>query len=233
MIKLLTFDLDNTLWHVDEVIERATQLQFQWLNAHYPVITNNLNEKDFINIRNQLIKNNPEIIADLTRLRKNTMEEAAVQVGIKRKEAEALSQKAFDIFFEERNKVELFPNTHEVLKELSENFTLIALTNGNADLKAIGIDQYFNAHYKPIDAGAPKPDPAMFKLAMQTAKTKPEESVHIGDDLVCDIQGAKALGMLTIFSNTLRKNSPESDALADASIQYLRELPAVIEALGS
>jgi len=63
------------------------------------------------------------------------------------------------------------------------------------------------------------------------ANVQANECIHIGDDLVCDIQGAKTLGMSTIFANTLKKHSPESEALADATIQYLKELPAIIESL--
>lgn len=229
MIKLLTFDLDNTLWPVEDVIQRAIQKKFQWLAQHHPLITDTLGDKDFINIRNRLISHNPQIIADFTLLRKKTIEEAAVQVGIKRKEAEIISLKAFDIFFEERNRVVLFPDVAAVLKSLSKNYQLIALTNGNADLKIIGIDQYFSAHFKPLDVGAPKPEPEIFQLALKTAGVKANECIHIGDDLVCDIQGAKNVGMLTIFANILKKHSPESEALADASIQYLHELPAAVK----
>jgi putative hydrolase of the HAD superfamily len=231
MIKLLTFDLDNTLWHVDEVIHRATKIKFDWLKENYPVINEKLNQQDFIDIRNDLIVHNPNILSDLSLLRILTIEKAAIKAGIQTKEAQKLAKQAFDIFFIERNKVALFPDTEAVLKALSEKFQLIALSNGNADLKVIGIDQYFSAHYKPVDAGAPKPSPKMFQLALKTAGVKAVESIHIGDDLVCDIEGAKALGFFTIFSNILNTHSPESEAMADVTIQHLNELPEAVAKL--
>ena len=229
MIKLLTFDLDNTLWPINEVIRRATKIKFSWLNEHYPIIKERINEQDFVNIRNRLIQNDPLLIADLSAIRLRTIEEAAIQAGIPRNESVILSQKAFDIFFKERNNVQLFPHTHEVLSELSQQFDLIALTNGNSDLNIIGIAQYFSEHIKPVDAGLPKPAPDMFELALKKSNVSASESIHIGDDLVCDIEGAKSLGFKTIFTNILEKHSPESEAMADESVSHLKDLPAAIK----
>ena len=228
---LITFDLDNTLWHVDEVIQRATRIQFQWLAQNFPQITETHTEKDFLEIRNHLIATHPSIITDLTELRRLTVEKAALRAGFEKENAKKISQDCFDVFFIERNKVVLFPDTHEVLEELNKHYQLIALSNGNADLNIIGIEQYFLAHYRPMDAGSAKPSPEMFQLALKTANTNAQESIHVGDDLVCDIEGAKALGFLTIFANALKKHSPESETHADATITELKQLPDCIKSL--
>ena len=216
---------------VDAVIERATERKFQWLSEHYPVMTEKLSGQDFIDIRNELISHHPELLIDLSELRIRSIEAAAIHTGFSGKEARTLAEQAFEVFIAERNDVELFPHAEACLAQLSKRYTLIALTNGNADLAAIGIDHYFTAHYKPMDAGAAKPDPAMFEKALRTANVSAANSVHVGDDLVCDIEAAKQLGMKVIFSNILDKNSPESEALADASIGSLKELPALIDSL--
>lgn len=229
--KLITFDLDNTLWAVDRVIERATERKFQWLSEHYPIMTEKLSNQDFIDVRNELIRHHPELLIDLSQLRIRSIEAAALRAGIAKREAHTLAQQAFEIFLAERNKVELFPHAEDCLAQLSERYTLIALTNGNADLNAIGIDHYFTAHYKPVDVGAAKPDPAMFEKALRTAKAKAANSVHVGDDLVCDIEAAKQVGMKAIFSNILEKHSPESEAMADGSICSLKELPGLVDSL--
>jgi len=231
MIKLLTFDLDNTLWPVDKVIDRAIELKFQWLNEHYPVITEKITPQRFLELRDEIIKNNPAIIADLTLLRTLTTEHAALEAGIQSYEAKTLAKKAFDVFFEERNKVQLFPNAQAMLEKLSRNYHLIALTNGNADLKIIGLDHYFQAHFKPIDTGKPKPAPDMFHLALKKLNLKPEQSIHIGDDFICDIQAAKQLGIKSVWANILQVEHPECAQVADATVTCLSELPKVIEKL--
>ncbi len=231
MKALITFDLDNTLWHVDEVILRATRKQFQWLAQEYPSIIEQVSEKEFLEIRNHLIASHPEIITDLTELRRLTFEKAALQADFDEKTSRKISEDCFDVFFAERNKVELFPHTHEVLSALSRDYNLIALSNGNADLEVIGIRDYFLEHYRPTDAGSAKPSPEMFQLALSKANTSASNSVHVGDDLVCDLEGAKAVGFLTVFANTLKKNSPESEAHADATITELNQLPEAIKKL--
>jgi len=231
MIKLLTFDLDNTLWSVDQVITNAIQKKFQWLNEHYPVITETVSPQRFIEIRNQLLKENQNIVADLTLLRTRTVELAALEAGINASEARNLAQKAFAVFFEERNKVELFPHAQHMLETLGKSYPLIALTNGNADLKKIGVNHFFHAHIKPTDVGKPKPEPEMFHLAMSKFSLRPEQCIHIGDDFICDVQAANQLGMKSIWANILKVDQPECAQVADATITCLSELPKVIEEL--
>ena len=36
MIKLLTFDLDNTLWSVDPIIARAENAMMEWIYKNHP-----------------------------------------------------------------------------------------------------------------------------------------------------------------------------------------------------
>jgi FMN phosphatase YigB (HAD superfamily) len=36
MIKLLTFDLDNTLWSVDPIIARAENAMMEWIYKNQP-----------------------------------------------------------------------------------------------------------------------------------------------------------------------------------------------------
>jgi putative hydrolase of the HAD superfamily len=44
------------------------------------------------------------------------------------------------------------------------------------------------------EAGAPKPDPAIFRLALERLGVRPERAVHIGDSRA-DEEGARAAGM--------------------------------------
>src|SRR5918996_4932169 len=48
-------------------------------------------------------------------------------------------------------------------------------------------------------AGAPKPDPAPFRLACAMVEVEPSSAVHIGDSLVADVEGALAAGLGAIW----------------------------------
>ncbi|HLP90594.1 MAG TPA: HAD family hydrolase [Nostocaceae cyanobacterium] len=72
-------------------------------------------------------------------------------------------------------------------------------------LQSLGLKDYFNSITISTQARAAKPDPQIFKIALQKHKCDPEEAWHIGDSLEDDYQGAKAAGIRGIWIN--RENS--------------------------
>jgi hypothetical protein len=57
-------------------------------------------------------------------------------------------KKAYEVFQRERNIVQYFPYVLETLEELAEQFPLIALSNGNADVHKVGIGHLFKHHFR-------------------------------------------------------------------------------------
>ena len=58
--------------------------------------------------------------------------------------ANELSESAFQLFFQERNKVEFFPSVLDEIEKLSQLYKLGCLTNGNANIEIIGISKFLN-----------------------------------------------------------------------------------------
>jgi putative hydrolase of the HAD superfamily len=58
----------------------------------------------------------------------------------------------------------------------------------------IGAAQLFTAIATTAEANAPKPDPAVFRLALERIAVQPDRAVHVGDEDE-DEQGAMATGM--------------------------------------
>jgi putative hydrolase of the HAD superfamily len=48
------------------------------------------------------------------------------------------------------------------------------------------------------EVGAPKPDPRIFRVALEAIDTAPEHAVHVGDLLRTDVHGARSIGMKTV-----------------------------------
>jgi len=71
-----------------------------------------------------------------------------------------------------------------------------------------------------------KPSPQIFRIALDMVGVKPFEAVHVGDDPVADIKGAKKAGLWTI--QKLRKDR-EISPFADFAIEKISEVPEVIE----
>ena len=61
-------------------------------------------------------------------------------------------------------------------------------------LDALDLDGLFAAVVTSAEAGAPKPNPAVFVLALERLGVPPERAVHVGDS-AADEEGARAAGM--------------------------------------
>ena len=80
------------------------------------------------------------------------------------------------------------------------------------------------------ECGIRKPAPEIFHLTLRQLGVAPEEAVHVGDDPVLDVEGARDAGMRVV------QVSPDGRATApvkpDAVIRSLAELPGELESLG-
>ena len=71
------------------------------------------------------------------------------------------------------------------------------------------IRDYFDQIINSEMAGVKKPNPIIFQLALNSAKTTSENALMIGDSLEADILGAKAVGLHTLHFNA--HNDPEHE----------------------
>jgi putative hydrolase of the HAD superfamily len=99
-----------------------------------------------------------------------------------------------------------------------------------ADLDSLGIGELLDASVFSSEIGTRKPDPAIFRTALERAGANAEESAFVGDRLYDDIGGAQATGMRTVQTRQFRSESgPEP--VPDAVIDDLADLPGVLESL--
>lgn len=227
MIRLITFDLDDTLWDVRPALIKAERAQNQWLNEHYPQSISGKDSATLNERKRQLLKRQPELIHHISRFRQRFLEELLLDAGVAPQEAEHAASDAFAAFMARRNDVTVFDHALPVLKQLQGHFRLAALTNGNADVTKTPLAPFFEFSLKAEDVGAAKPEPQLFEAALTKTQTRAEQAVHIGDSHDHDIVGAHRAGMRSVWLN----NQGEQSDLADASIRCLSELPQVVAAL--
>lgn len=103
-------------------------------------------------------------------------------------------------------KTALIPGTKALLDYLSERHLLHIITNGFEEvqyqkLHNTGIKTYFQHIITSEKAGRRKPDPKIFRFALQQAGVKADQTVMIGDDYEIDIQGALKSGIKAIWYN--------------------------------
>jgi putative hydrolase of the HAD superfamily len=63
-----------------------------------------------------------------------------------------------------------------------------------AHLEATGLGAFFETVVTSARAGAPKPDPAIFRLALDELGVEPSRALHVGDEPI-DEEGAQAAGL--------------------------------------
>ena len=197
-IKAITLDLDDTLWPVWPAIERAEKALKNWLNQHAPMaaaLFANPSVRD--EIRSYIFHTRPELRYNLSAVRREAIRTALYRA----KENPLLAEAAFEVFFAERNRVNLFDDAISALKFLSARFPVVALSNGNADIERIGIKSYFRANISAQAFGVGKPDARIFHAAAGAVDVCPTAVLHIGDDAVLDVLGGRNAGMQTVWLN--------------------------------
>jgi len=98
----------------------------------------------------------------------------------------------------------LFDDTLSTLKTLKEqNLILGSITNLAEDMKPIfrklGLEPYLDFAITSQDAGADKPNPAIFLAALDRAGVKASEAIHVGDQYKIDVVGARGVGITPIL----------------------------------
>jgi len=192
-------------------ILRAEQALYDWLVQHKPKITAQYTTEQLRVKRKQLLQLQPELACDLSAARRVHLQQLANEFGYD----EGWVDIAFEVFYQARQQVNLFDDVLPVLSALKNDFTLVALTNGNAHIQHTGLTEYFDFQLSASDVKALKPDPAMFIEAMKRAEVAPEQALHVGDHLCHDIQGAKNAGIdvawIRRFEQPEDFNTPQPD----------------------
>ena len=224
-ISCVTFDLDDTLWESESVLANAEAKFYEWIERTCPDIAHNHSCDALVAHRRTHYESIPESHHDLTRARLLWLESLLREWGY----GTELAETGFRVFWKHRNAVTLFDDVPRVLGELGERYAIGAITNGNADVHQIGIGRYFDFVVTPAEAGAAKPDSAIFELALDTAGASPESVVHVGDDPVRDVAAAAAMGLRTVWMNPDGRPWP-GERRPDAEIRSLDSLLSVIDA---
>jgi putative hydrolase of the HAD superfamily len=196
----------DTLWDLHPVIQRAEQRLYEWLGERYPRITKMFEPLDIREVRSRVVEEHFDRKHDLTFLRRMVLAKMAGAAGY----ADFEVDEAFAVL------------------ALRERFTLIAVTNGNADLETIGISDLFDDHVNAAMAGAAKPERPIFDVAVKAGGASAAETLHVGDHPLYDVHGAKQAGLRTAWVNRDGSAWPAEYELPDAEIAHVGELLALI-----
>jgi len=133
-----------------------------------------------------------------------------------------------DLFFQVTTKVELYPETLEVMNALgpvrsaivsNADHEHLATWNFKWPVQLIVISEAVRAY---------KPHPLVFHRALEQLSLQPHEVLHVGDSEVDDVKGAKAAGLRVAWLNRTGRSRRPDVPPPDFEIRDLTELPTLL-----
>jgi HAD superfamily hydrolase (TIGR01509 family) len=219
--RVISLDLDDTLWAVAPVIDAAEAVLLAWLRDRHPRAVQGHDVDSMRRVRARISERFPEQRHDLTFLRRRALaEHLALADGA----ADPLVDEAMEVFLNERNRVRLYDDVRPALERLRVKYRLFALSNGNADLRRCGVADLFDGHVTASAAGAAKPDARIFAHLLRIARVRPSDVLHIGDDPLADVVGATQAGMQAVWLNREARAWPGEFARPQRTISTLAEI---------
>jgi len=241
MIRLVCFDLDETLVDDNGVLAEALRRTCDWVASIEPAL-----------VAERLLKANgqiwrkfwPEVESQWT-LGTLTGEEVTREAwrrtllacgcaddDIARQAAETLDRLT-------QENCQLFDDVPDTLAILKGQVQLAVITNGAQDtqrekLLATAIEQHFDAIAISGELGVAKPNPAIFQHVLDELRLQPHAAIHVGDNLGADVLGAQAAHFRAgIWLNRHGQPRPPEGPSPDFEITSLRELVHIVERINN
>lgn len=200
-VKAITFDLDFTLWDLTGVIEQAEERAQRFLAARYPEVGARFGVQGLRDLHRHLAAESTFLRHNVTALRKAVFRTAGATLGYRDRELDALVADAYTEFWEARHEVVLYDDTIPALEALHGRFPIGAVTNGNADVRRLRLERYFDFVVSAVEVGASKPSHLIFDVVGERAGVPARQVVHIGDDPESDVIGAARNGLQAVWLN--------------------------------
>ena len=218
--RAITLDLDDTLWPIAPAIERAEAALETWLRAQAPRTAARWPLEARRRLRDEVDAAHPELAHDFTRQRLITLEHMLRESD----DDVALVPQAFEVYYAARNEVEHYDDTLHALARLSARVPLAAISNGNADLRRIGLMHRFVFQLGAREHGQAKPAPSIFLAACERLGVAPAEVLHVGDDPELDVVGAARAGLRTCWINRRDERWTHAEVTPDLHVEQLGAL---------
>lgn len=130
--------------------------------------------------------------------------------------------------------LKLYDGTEEMLSALRKRGKKIYLLSNaqqiftEYEMNALRITPYFNGIFISSEHGCKKPDTEFFEKLIRTCNIDRKGAVMIGNDGVCDIEGAKKAELATVYIRTEispKEEFPEADyVLKEMDMKKLTEI---------
>ena len=223
--KLLSFDLDDTLYDNSQIIDYAEEYMKSYISFHY-LKGDSLSEKTLSKIKSYIYKVTPNLINDVSLARYFVYKLLLEMYGYSLMEQDLIAKELLEIFFKVRSRIFVSPRNIEILRYLKNKYYLIAISNGNAQVDRTNLKGIFDRVYYPNIDIKQKPSKDLFYQACYDFNVSTCDLCHIGDNDYTDIKGAIEIGALAI--KQVEYVQSYCNTLPNVEIQSLTELKLLL-----
>lgn len=222
-IKVISFDLDDTLYDNHEVIRLAEKQCVDFLSQAAEL---QLSVQDWQQWKQDIFKRDPIFCENVTAWREKTIRELLKFYGKSAVEIERISAATMQHFIDYRHRIDIPPQSIEILNQLKQQFSLSVITNGNVTPSKIGFDQFELVLCGGVQ-GRAKPHKDLFAQTAAHFNVELSEILHVGDNLITDVHGAIQAGCQAVWLNLSEKRFDqfeERTVLPTVEINDLKEI---------
>lgn len=230
-IRAISFDLDDTLYDNMPHIHEAERCLKKYIKKHYPVASS-ISKLAWRDIRKATLKEQPELANDIGLLRALVLTKGFIQAGMQSELVAPAVSDCFDYFYFKRSNFQVNDSVHKVLGKLAKRVPLAAITNGNVNCQAIGIEKYFSCIVHASSQYPMKPSVAMFDYVAKELNIPSKNILHVGDDLDRDIKGATNAGYQTAWlavNRPMNLNAENVSVLPNVQLIDLKNLTKLVK----
>lgn len=224
-VTVVAFDLDDTLWPCMPTIDRAEETLYQWLQRHFPRITDAHRAEELVELRRRFSAGEPRYAVDMTAMRRDFLH----QLGNRHDyDGDLVSRRGFEVFFHARQQVEFYRDVLPCLRRLKRKYRLGAISNGNASIDHVGLGHLIEHAVSAAEVQVAKPDPQIFEQLARRFETAPQEIVYVGDHPVYDVIGAAEAGYHAVWINRGQTAWPDELPAPGHEIVDLHQLESLL-----
>jgi putative hydrolase of the HAD superfamily len=132
-----------------------------------------------------------------------------------------------------RRRLRLYPHVRSTLSLLRERFPLAVVTDAQSvwargELNKVGLLDTFDPIVISGDHGFRKPDPRLFRVALERMNVPAERAIYVGNDMYRDIFGAREVGMTTVMFDSDQGTKEHEGCVPDFTITDYRDLLKIV-----
>jgi len=229
LVKVVSFDVWNTLLRLDRVYARLAELVGTVLNMSKEEALDRI-LKAYIEAK-RLRRLGKVKASEVVERSRSLMAE---YLGLKEEVLTNLITKSLLLSRSSEVLIEDVPNILKHIKKLGLKTVILGnvlfwpSTYTRKLLEAVGISKFFDAQFYADEVGVQKPDSKAFLIICKVLSVEPEEVIHVGDGVSEDLGGALSAGFKAVLiSSKVEKPISVGDSIH--IIPHIRHLIDVIK----